>query len=218
MPLDYTDEPLNQTGFLYRPHYLDVGDLRLEEYDLTDPTAAGYIPPEQIFMGDLDNQLSFSELIDLSRQERTRAGIRTEWDRPDRTTVLDAVQRAEGTIDGYLAKRYTVPVLTSTGTVPRDVYKYALGAFKYEMYSEWKTMPGAVEVQYQKVLAWLLNIAKGLVVIPELIVLPDGSEQTTGADTHSIIGEVYTGVDIFGTRRFTRDQDTYTSEHARFDH
>lgn len=210
-------EPLNQTGFLYTPHYLDVGDLLDANYDITDPNAVGYIPPIQLFFGDLDNKISLSELIDLTQPDTSRAGIRTDYDRPDRTTILDAAQRAEGTLDGYLARRYTVPVRTATGTVPRDVYKYALDSFKYELYTAAKRMPSSVEINYQKVMTWLLNLSKGLVVIPELIPTDDGTIPAQYGGS-GVIGTVATGVDIFGTRRFGPNSSRYNSESSRFNH
>lgn len=211
--------PANQTGLLYLPHYIDVGDLLSINYDISDPLQVGYIPPDQIFLGDLDNIMSFSELIDLTTPDRSRSGERIELDRPDRTTALDAVQRAEGTLDSYLARRYTVPVLTKAGLVPRDVYKYALNAVKYEFYSEYPNMPSGVEIAYQKVMQWLLNVSKGLALIPELVIdVEGGITQNPSFMGGGVVGRVHTQIDIFGTNRFGRSGRNYTNESSRFDH
>lgn len=103
--------------------------------------------------------------------------------------VEEAIETADAEVDGYCAVKYTVPL----SPVPTVVSKLSVELAIYYLYSR-RTIPEKIEKRYDKAVARLKDIARGLLTLgvdPE----PVASATADSAATNKTTGE----------RVFTRD-------------
>lgn len=94
--------------------------------------------------------------------------------------VADAIADADATIDGYLARRYALPL----SPVPALVNHLSVDIALYNLYCRRPgTMPEARKDRYDAALKQLTDLAKGLAVLPGASeappVLADQAQTTT---------------------------------------
>lgn len=103
--------------------------------------------------------------------------------------VEEAIETADAEVDGYCAVKYTVPL----SPVPPVVSKLSVELAIYYLYSR-RTIPEKIEKRYDKAVARLKDIARGLLTLgvdPE----PVASASADSAATNKTTGD----------RVFTRD-------------
>lgn len=92
----------------------------------------------------------------------------------DADVVTAAIARADGIINGYLRNKYTLP-LTST---PDEIADASIRITLYLLYARHlDSAPEGVKADYDAVLKWLKDVAKGLV---DLDVDEAGTQTTSG--------------------------------------
>ncbi|RVA07642.1 DUF1320 domain-containing protein [Mesorhizobium sp. M7A.F.Ca.US.002.01.1.1] len=84
----------------------------------------------------------------------------------DDTVVGRAVNDATALIDGYIAKKYSLPLVT----VPDILVKVAADLARYFLHGKAADKDSPVTAAYNQAVAWLKDVAKGL------IELDDGGE------------------------------------------
>lgn len=77
--------------------------------------------------------------------------------------IANIIERAEGLVDGYMAKVYTVPVSANA-----LVEEWALRAAEYELYkrSAWDEIPPKIKDSYDETIASLKDVAAGKLALP----------------------------------------------------
>lgn len=112
---------------------------------------------------------------------------------PDHASIIarvdEAIKTADAEIDGYCAARYSVPF----SPVPPVVSKLSVELAIYYLHSR-RTIPEKIEKRYDKAVARLKDIARGLLTLgvdPE----PDAAAGADSAATNRTAGD----------RLFTRD-------------
>lgn len=89
--------------------------------------------------------------------------------------IQEAIEDADGEIDGYLNKRYPVPLLK----VPKVINKFSKDIALYNIFSRKGIEEGTGEenylTRYKNAIRFLENVAKGLI---EIGGAPDQDEQT----------------------------------------
>ena len=184
-------EILNDTGLKYYPHYLNVGDALMSdiEYD-----AAAL---EDLDFGDLEEVVSKKEMVQLTTDSVSHT-------KPDREILLGAVESAESEFDAYASVRYTIPLRTLGGYIPREAKAKSKLLFRYFLYSRRPNIPRDVEKAYNDVMTFLVNLSKNLATIPQLDV-SDTGQVTNITPVRTTIGVVHRGTDLFGSRRASTD-------------
>lgn len=81
---------------------------------------------------------------------------------PMRQRIAKAVETADAEIDGYCAERYAVPF---AAPVPSVIKGLSVEIAIYYLYAR-RTVPDDIEKRYDKAVARLKDIAKGLMSIP----------------------------------------------------
>lgn len=89
----------------------------------------------------------------------------------DDTTVARYIADAESMIDGYLGKRYNLPL----GDVPKSLTKVAADLAMYFLHGDTADKDSPVAQAYRDALKWLDQVAKGLVVIESAGVVPEAA-------------------------------------------
>lgn len=95
------------------------------------------------------------ELVELTDKTNTPATT------IDATIVAAHILDASSTIDGYLAKRYTLPLVD----VPPVLVKNAADIARYFLHGDSATKESPVERAFQNAMKWLRDIATGAVVL-----------------------------------------------------
>jgi phage gp36-like protein len=133
-----------------------------------------------ILQSDLEaGGLSNSQLIQLTDDAKSGE--------VDTDKVSKAIEDAEGEVNGYLAKRYVVPVAPP---VPDLVQKLSTDIAVWNIYSRRQRAPDNVRQRYEDAIKMLIRIADGDMVL-DLPAPPSG----------------LTGGEVFGPERvFTRDK------------
>lgn len=174
------------TGMLYYPHYLNVGSALLSDEVYNTKTLA------ELDFGELEDVLSPKELLELTTDTAAAP-------RPDRGTILGAVQDAESEFDSYVSSRYPVPIRTSSGLVPREAKAKCKLLFKYYLYARRTSIPPDIRRHYDDAIQFLTAVSRGVADIPSLIVEEGKAREVE--DIHNTVGGVYRGTDTFGSRR-----------------
>lgn len=104
------------------------------------------------------------ELIDLFGQ-REMALLSTHGDsgEPDREALCRAIECAQSEVDSYLATRYAVPLAQP---VPQAVMMVVGDIVRYRLTSGDITEKEPITERYRLAIAWLKDVAKGLVALP----------------------------------------------------
>lgn len=102
---------------------------------------------------DLIDRFGSAELIQLT--DRTNRPATTI----DATTVAAAISDAETMADSYLAKRYALPL----SPVPDVLVPVVANMARYNLHGERAEKDGAVYRNYKDALAWLKDVANGIV-------------------------------------------------------
>lgn len=105
---------------------------------------------------DLLQQISEEELIQLTDDDRT--GL------VDSSRVGRAIEDADAEINGYLAKKHTVPI----ATVPDLVRNMSVTIAIYNLYSRRDEIPESRMKRYRDMIKLLENISKGVVTLGEV--------------------------------------------------
>ncbi len=100
---------------------------------------------------DLVERFGQEELIQLT--DRNSVGA------IDATVVAKALADADAAIDGYVASRYTLPL----SPVPAQLNRVAGDIARYYLYEDKPTE--AVQKRYDAAIAWLKDVAKGLITL-----------------------------------------------------
>lgn len=122
---------------------------------------------------DILNLISEKELVSLT--DDTQSGV------VDATKVSKAIADADAEIEGYCAKRYTVPF----NPVPGIIAKLSVDIAIYNLYSRRSVMPDIRQKKYDDAVRLLRDIAKGVAnldQVPEPAENP-GLRGMTSADT-----------------------------------
>ncbi|SDU26742.1 gp436 family protein [Desulfobacula phenolica] len=101
---------------------------------------------------DIQGKISEAELIRLTDDSGT--GI------PDYSKIDTAITEAEAEIDSYCAKRHTVPFQPP---VPSMISKMCKDIAVYNVWSLRNAAPDDCEDRYTRAVAYLKNVAKGIV-------------------------------------------------------
>ncbi|ESY49014.1 MULTISPECIES: DUF1320 domain-containing protein [unclassified Mesorhizobium] len=104
---------------------------------------------------DLVDRFGATELIQLT--DRTNVPPTTI----DDVVVGRALADADGVIDGYIAKQYALPL----SVVPPVLTKVAADLARYFLHGEAADKDSIVTRNYNAAIAWLKDVAKGLVAI-----------------------------------------------------
>ncbi|PKR90873.1 DUF1320 domain-containing protein [Pleomorphomonas diazotrophica] len=104
---------------------------------------------------DLIDRFGRTELVQLT--DRTNKPASTI----DESVVARALTDAEATINGYVARRYQLP-LTS---VPEALTKKACDIARYYLHGKAADKDSPVYLAHKEATTWLQDVAKGLVVI-----------------------------------------------------
>jgi phage gp36-like protein len=106
--------------------------------------------------------------------------------------VTAAIATADAEIDGYCAAKYAVPF----ATVPAIVKALSIEIAVYYLYKR-RTVPEIIEKAYDKAIARLKDIAKGLLTLgvdpPPAASTTDGAESNTTADNRIFTRDKMTG-------------------------
>ncbi|SDA39159.1 gp436 family protein [Mesorhizobium qingshengii] len=106
---------------------------------------------------DLIDRFGSSELTQLT--DRTNIPPSTV----DDVVVGRALADADGVIDGYIGKQYSLPLLVA----PPVLVKVAADLARYFLHGEAADKDSLVTRNYSLALAWLKDVAKGLVSIDD---------------------------------------------------
>lgn len=186
----------NDTGLEYYPRYLNIGDLAIDDYLITDDQDVNYIAPEDLDFGDLSEAVNFREMLQIATDSASA-------DRPKREVLLGALESAEAEFDSYITKRYSTPLRTAQGYVPREAKAKVKLLFKYYLYTRRPSIPTTIETMYAQVIEWLINVSRGLATIPVLEITDDGSggkdaKELESSNIGAVTGVVYRGTNLMG--------------------
>ncbi|ESY41915.1 hypothetical protein X747_14850 [Mesorhizobium sp. LNJC384A00] len=106
---------------------------------------------------DLVDRFGATELIQLT--DRTNVPPTTI----DDIVVGRALADADGVIDGYISKKYGLPL----SVVPSVLVKVAADVARYFLHGEAADKDSIVTRNYNNAIAWLKDVAKGLVAIDD---------------------------------------------------
>lgn len=111
---------------------------------------------------DLIDRFGQAELIQLT--DRTNVPVTTVSD----TVVGKHIADAEALVDSYLGKVYALPL----SSVPPVLTKHAADIARFFLHGDAAEKDSPVERAYKAALAWLHDVAKGLVIIENAGVIP----------------------------------------------
>jgi phage gp36-like protein len=135
-----------------------------------------YILPSDLESGGLSN----AQLIQLTDDAKTG--------QVDTDKVTKAIEDAEAEVNGYLAKRYTVPI---GAPIPNLVQKLSTDIAVWNLYRRRQRAPENVRQAYEDAIKTLSKIADGTIVLDVAVAPPAAT---------------LTGGEVFGPERiFTRD-------------
>lgn len=103
--------------------------------------------------------------------------------------IDEAIETADSEIDGYCAVKYTVPF----ATIPRVITGLSVEIAIYYLYAR-RTVPERIEKRYEKAVARLKDISRGLLTLG--IDPPPAASSTEGAESNKPVSD----------RIFTRDK------------
>jgi phage gp36-like protein len=112
---------------------------------------------------DLIDRFGRTELVQLT--DRTNKPASTI----DESVVARALADAEAEINGYVAKRYQLPLVT----VPDALTKKACDIARYYLHGKAADKDSQVYLAYKAAIAWLQDVARGLVIIEAAGIAPD---------------------------------------------
>lgn len=87
------------------------------------------------------------------------------------TTVLDEIRlSSEGEVNGYLARRYAVPVdLTTHADLAATLKGFTLDVAVYRAHGRRPPVPEAAKDSYESAKEWLLRVSEGKIVLPAAV-------------------------------------------------
>ena len=104
---------------------------------------------------------------------------------PDQDLITTARSYAEGEIDGYLGRRYKIPVDVSRDARTAALLRgHTITITVYRLHTGRPSVPERVTKDYESAIAWLEKVATGDVVLPAAVEL-------AGPDSHGPVGEAY---------------------------
>ncbi len=112
---------------------------------------------------DLVDRFGELELVQLT--DRTNTPPTTV----DDTVVGRALADADGVIDGYIGKQYTLPL----SVVPPVLTKIAADLSRYFLHGEAADKDSIVSRNYAAAIAWLRDVSKGLIAIDDGGTVPE---------------------------------------------
>lgn len=123
---------------------------------------------------DLLSQISESQLISLTDDHNTGAVVES--------IVTQAIADADSEIDGWIGKKYSVPLTT----VPDIVKKLSIDISLYNLYSRSRGIPEDRKDRYRNAITFLKSVAKGEATLgeddPGGSPTIEGIEMNVGAD------------------------------------
>lgn len=111
---------------------------------------------------DLIDRFGRTELVQLT--DRTNKPASTI----DESVVARALTDAEATINGYVARRYQLPL----SSVPEALTKKACDIARYYLHGKAADKDSQVYLAHKEAIDWLKNVASGLVVIDAAGIVP----------------------------------------------
>jgi phage gp36-like protein len=115
---------------------------------------------------DLVKMISLKELAELTAES---------GDDPDAAVVAEAIVKAAGEIDSYLAMRYVLPLAAT----PPQVQSLAVDMALYHLYSRRSVAPQVRGQKYDAAVAFLKEVAAGQALV-EGIGSPSGDNRQVG--------------------------------------
>ncbi len=101
---------------------------------------------------DLVKMISLAELAELTAES---------GDEPDAAVVAEAIVKAAGEIDSYLAVRYVLPLAAT----PPQVQSLAVDMALYHLYSRRSVAPQVRRQKYDAAVAFLKEVAAGQALV-----------------------------------------------------
>lgn len=124
------------------------------------------------------------ELIDrLGTREATMLSDRTNTGAPDATVLARALGEAEDVINGYIGRRYALPLTTSAGqaaATPETVKRLAIDIARYLLTGTEVMESEAVRNRYKDAISLLDKIADGKVRLGDLALAGAGGPAPVG--------------------------------------
>lgn len=102
---------------------------------------------------DMEERFGIAELVKLTDREQPPTGM------IDATVVSRAIADAEAEINGYLAARYTLPLVT----VPAVLARLTCDIARYYLYDDWTNEP--VRARYEDSVRLLKAVSRGEVAL-----------------------------------------------------
>jgi phage gp36-like protein len=86
---------------------------------------------------------------------------------PDATIMGETVDAALGEVDGYLARRYAVPVdLVAYPQVAGILKGVSLDIAVYRLHTRRQPAPEGIQMSRDKAIEWLLRVSRGDILLP----------------------------------------------------
>ena len=105
---------------------------------------------DYITQSDIEEAISHDRLRKLTDDENAKS--------IDFAVVNSNIESAEGIVNGYVGKQYTVPI---TGTIPAPVKTWALDITVYRIYNRRPPPPENIADDYRATMKQLQDVAKG---------------------------------------------------------
>jgi len=102
---------------------------------------------------------------------------------PDQDVIDEVRNASEGEVNGYLAKRYTVPVDLTTHTDLADTLKsFTLDVAVYRLMGRRGRISESYKQAYENAKEWLTKVSEGKIVLPAATTpeAPTGDAQVLG--------------------------------------
>lgn len=143
-------------------------------------------------LDDIKKLLPEETIIQLTDDENLKPSA-IDPDNEDHAAIIgridEAIEQADGEIDGYCSKKYTVPF----STAPRLITGLSVEISIYYLYTR-RTVPEKIEKRYDKAIGKLKDIARGLLSLG--VDPPPAPSSTIGAESNKPVSD----------RIFTRDK------------
>ncbi len=110
---------------------------------------------------------------------------------PDSALLAEVTAEAEGEVNGYLARRYAVPVdLTAHPELAATLRGKTLDIAVYRLHVRRPPVPDAHKDIYDSAIKWLTAVSKGEIVLPAATTPPSGTADSPVAEWFSSENDV----------------------------